>query len=474
MSKTRPSPNRQARRHPQPEAVLEHVQYSLERVQEARARGEKLEIDWALPTGFDGLLEFLDDLKVLEALSRLPDVRKSPTVPLVPLILCVWCRFLMGLKSFKEVSQVLFMHEEVLLRLGFTLALVEHGAYPNTSGSKPFDEECLSEAIRHLEWQALREVLVATIKRWRARSPKLFLQGRFLVDSNQFRPAMRHEGKEQEERVQDEEQKVCVLMLWTPKGLIPVDFRMATVGTGGEGETTSGQALVEGAVQTYGTGFIRELIWDRGYLDGDWLAKAEDALGFTWVMGVKECMQVYQDALGLCKMAEQVWQTGRAPEYDDPRKRPVRELCRIEGLETWDSYGKPLVALVLRDRYGGKVCYQVVVTPNTHWNATQIHERHRCRWDIEESFNEMTASWQLGQKLLARRGDLYRALVGLMVLLYGLLQVYARSGVEAVTLRKYQRAFKLGPTHLLVRCGGYCALMRVREVNALINQERDP
>jgi hypothetical protein len=466
-------PNRQSRRHPKPEDIVCYVRYSLERVQAARAAGEALQIEWALPTGFDGLLRFMDDMKVLQALERLPDVRKDPTVPLMPLILCVWCRFLMGLQSFAEVGEVLFAHQEILLRLGFTLELVEEGAYPST-GHTPCDVECLSEAIRHLEWQALREVLVLVVKHWRTRKPKLFVQGRYLVDSNHFQSAVRHTGQEQEGRVRDSEEKVCVLMLYTPKGLIPVDFRIAKVGLGGEGETTCGQTLIEGAVATYGKGFIKELVWDRGYLDGAWLAMAGEQLDIVWVMGVKEDMVIYEDALAISQMPDSVFEAGRAPQFDDERKRPKRELCRIEGLETWSSYGKPLVGLVIRDRYPDKVCYQVIVTPQTRWSATQIHERHRCRWDIEESFNEMTACWQLGQKLLARRGDLYRALVALMVVLYGLLQLYARSGAQAQTLRQHQRAFKLGPTHLLVRCGGYCALMRVHEVNELINMGRSP
>ena len=73
------------------------------------------------------------------------------------------------------------------------------------------------------------------------------------------------------------------IMRWTPHGLIPLDFRIAGAGVGGEGETTIGQALLEGAVATYGPGFVKEVIWDRGYLDGPWLAEEgepdEDGVG---------------------------------------------------------------------------------------------------------------------------------------------------------------------------------------------------
>ena len=290
------------------------------------------------------------------------------------------------------------------------------------------------------------------------------------IDSNQFRPAIRHEGSEQEDRVRDPEEKICVLLLRTPSALIPVDFRVAKTGTGGEGETTCGQALIESVFKAHGPGFIKEIRWDRGYLDGPWLAEAEERLGFRWVMGVRENMDLFADALGLSRLPDTVWEEVRPPKFDDPRARPKRSLVRFEALMTWEGYGKPLTAVVIRDVYPDAVRYQVIVTPETRWTADQIHERSRSRWDIEEFFCILTVHWGLGRKLLARRIDIYRALVSLMMLLSALLQLFEASGEERRTLKEYQNAFKLGATHLIVGCGGWFAVLRLHEVNALINR----
>ncbi|MCC6443014.1 MAG: hypothetical protein IT210_06085 [Armatimonadetes bacterium] len=214
---------RLVRVRPGPEHPLHLLRYNLRQVELARARGERLEIAWAWPTALDGLLSFMETWKVLEALEALPDRRRSPEVPLLPLLLCCLCRFLMGMNSFREVEAVLFRHREFLLRLGFTVALVEEGAYPSV-GKTPCDAECLSEVLREVGWEALREVFVGTVQRWRAAYPKLFRGGQFLVDSTHFQAAMRHEGAEQEQRVQDGEEKICILMLRTPHELIAGGF----------------------------------------------------------------------------------------------------------------------------------------------------------------------------------------------------------------------------------------------------------
>jgi len=443
---------------------------NLDEVQRARERGEPLTIEWALPSFFDAFLEFMEDLGVRKAIEALPDPRQDPVVPLTALIYCVFARFLMGFESFREMGDVLFRHPDLLEKLGFTIALAESGAYPST-GQIPCNVECFSEVLRHVDWTAIREILVGVVMRLRETNPKLFRHGIFLIDSNHFQAAERHEGVEQEKRVRDGEEKICVLLLWTPHGRIPVDFRIASAEAGGEGETTCGQALVEGAFATYGPGFIKEIRWDRGYLDGKWLADAEVRLGFRWVMGVRDDMAIYEDAIGLSRQEDAVWVKGEPPKLDNPRERPKRWLFQCEGLETWTAYGKPLTAVVVRDVAEGKVTYQVFVTPETKWDATQIHGRYRSRWDIEEFYNVVTVYWGLGEKLLARRGDIYRTIVSLMMLLSALLALFEATGHEKRTLQEYQRAFKLGPTHLIVRCGGWFALLRPREVNALINMK---
>ncbi|MCC6443015.1 MAG: hypothetical protein IT210_06090 [Armatimonadetes bacterium] len=129
---------------------------------------------------------------------------------------------------------------------------------------------------------------------------------------------------------------------------------------------------------------------------------------------------------------------------------------------------------MMKDVYPDKVTYQVGVTPETGWSAGQIHQRHRWRWGLEACYHEITAAWGMGHKLLARRGDIYRVLVALMVLLYALLQGYERTGAKRQTLQAYQRAFTLGPTPLIVWCGGWCAVLAVHEVNRLIHMGRAP
>jgi hypothetical protein len=462
-----------AKIRPEEGDTLQLLRHNLRQVELARAAGEPLRIEWALPTCFDAFLSFLDKWGVVDAIEKLPDRRVNPKVALAPLVMCILCRFLIGLKSFQEVEEVLFRHRELLLRLGFTLKLVEQGAYPST-GHKPCDAECLSEAARMLDWEAIRGILVEAIKQLRQAYPKHFRNGQFLVDSNEFEPAGRHKGTEQEIIEYDGQYKVCSLMLRTPHEMIPVDFRIAKAGAGGEGETTIGQALIEGAIQTYGEGFIKELVWDRGYLDGQWLRQADERHGFRWVMGVRQDMAIYEDAIALSKMEQSQWVVGKPPQFDDVRKRPKRYLCRVEGLETWEGYGKPLVGLVIKDVYPDKESWQVVVTPEESWSAGQIHERHRWRWGIEECYRDLTSYWQLGEKMLSRRADIYQVLVALMMLLYSMLQLYERTGAKRQTLLKYQRAFLLGPTHVLVYCGGWFAMVRLHEVNPLINMNRSP
>ena len=139
-------------------------------------------------------------------------------------------------------------------------------------------------------------------------------------------------------------------------------------------------------------------------------------------------MAIFADAVAIADGPDLQWIETEPPRFDDPANRPLRTLCRVEELETWEGYGKPLVGVVIRDTYLDHLDIQVVVTPTTVWTAEQIHARYRCRWDLEETYLELMICWRLGE--IARRTDSYRVLVALMVLLYALIELFQATGAE--------------------------------------------
>jgi hypothetical protein len=435
-----------------PQPLFQFLEYSAARVEEALARGETPHFEAALPTWYDAFFTLCDRLGVLSAIETLPEPRQQPYIPLPLLVMLTICRFLHCHKSFRRVGAVLLQDRTLLERFGVAPILCERGYYQNGE-RKPFDEERFSEVFRSLDPDALHAVLVQAISTLRRENPQWFRAGWFVMDSNHFRLKGSHD-----------EYKWCALMLWTPRGLFPVAIEFSPVP--GDGETTIGQRLIARVLATYGERFLRVLLMDTGYLDGEWLRELKEKHGIDWIIKVKENMLVLEE-MQRGAAREGKWRAAAPPKLDLPPERlPVRQICHLPRLYGFVTYGQPVNGCLVRDTYPpsekhpeGRITYEGLVTSRKEWTGTEIHLGWRRRWSLENTFNQMTTFWDLGKWQIGLYG-VYRSLILIMAVTYAVLQAYLTPERHHLSLQGVadQLAQQQREAGMLVRVGRCCVI----------------
>lgn len=196
--------------------------------------------------------------------------------------------------------------------------------------------------------------------------------------------------------------------------------------------------MVDEFVSVMGKGLIKDLILDRGFLDGEAIAKAKTEHGIDVTIGVRRNMNVLEDALGLVNLPEIQWESytpqsneppvpfkrhytdAPKPEHIDKReaarqrtlevKRATDELpppkepeqimmARIKELTTWSSCSAPLDLVLCRDRHDEalKEAWGILSTARGEQRAKPAAKRYHLRVHIEERHRHLKCFWDLAE-----------------------------------------------------------------------------
>ena len=196
--------------------------------------------------------------------------------------------------------------------------------------------------------------------------------------------------------------------------------------------------MVDEFVSVMGKGVIKDLILDRGFLDGEAIAKAKTKYGIDVTIGVKRNMNVFEDALGLVNFPEVQWESytrehseppvpftrhytdAPRPEHIEKREAarqrkldeqraagerpPVKEpeqimMTRIKDLTTWSSCSVPLDLVVCRDSRDETLdeAWGILSTARDELQAAPAGKRYHLRIHIEERHRHLKCFWDLAE-----------------------------------------------------------------------------
>jgi len=194
--------------------------------------------------------------------------------------------------------------------------------------------------------------------------------------------------------------------------------------------------MVDEFVSVMGKGVIKDMILDRGFLDGEAIAKAKTSYGIDVTIGVRRNMNVLEDALGLVKLPEVQWEHytreqteppvpykrhyADAPRPDRIEKReaarqrtlaarraagelpPLEEpekimAARIKDLTTWSSCSAPLDLVVCRNPEDQTLenAWGILSTAGHEQQAVPALRRYHIRVGIEERHRHLKCFWDL-------------------------------------------------------------------------------
>ena len=182
---------------------------------------------------------------------------------------------------------------------------------------------------------------------------------------------------------------------------------------------------------------IKDLILDRGFLDGAAIARAKAQHAIDVTIGVKRNMEIFRDALGLARLPETQWQVHRRQPTEPPvpfkrhytpgppppliqrreaarqrtlatrraergeaapERSPPRWIARLPRLNTWDTCTVPLDVVVCKNQPQDtlKECWAVLTTSTDEPVEAPV-ERYDLRVLIEERHRHLKCFWDLAQ-----------------------------------------------------------------------------
>lgn len=270
--------------------------------------------------------------------------------------------------------------------------------------------------------------------------------------------------------------------------------------------------MVEQFVSVMGKGVIKELILDRGFLDGAAIARARTEHQIDVTIGVRRNMNVLEDALGLVNQPEVRWECHtRTPSeppvpftrhYNDaprpecieqreaarqrtlareraagdrpPIKEPERILAaRIKSLTSWSSCTVPLDLVLCRDARHDTLddAWGILSTAVDETQAAPAVKRYHLRVLIEERHRHLKCFWDLAG-FSSPYFDLVVNQIIFTALTYSLLQQQilrqARKALNKAT--KSRMIEELTPVcdHVIVYTDGYYAAFHNLEYTAMV------
>ena len=110
--------------------------------------------------------------------------------------------------------------------------------------------------------------------------------------------------------------------------------------------------MIDAFVAALGKGVIRDLILDRGFIDGAAIGRAKLQYGIDTTIGVRRNMDAYRDAVGLASLPETAWQrhTRRAQPAEPPVKRHLLDARDAEPLRRREAKRQQTLARQRQER----------------------------------------------------------------------------------------------------------------------------
>lgn len=412
----------------------------------------------------DGFAGFLLEAGILGVLEQFPDGRKRRSIPIFFFCHALVYRPLFRLKRLAPMAQTLFRSPYILRQLGFNALQMERGFYQTPHGQHPFTIEAIPECFAGVKAEDFLAHQQLMLEKLAAYCPGELLSGLWVMDSVHISvPNGAHTAAVSF--------KACVLGVWQDGVVWPLLWAFVPEH---QHDTVVGKQVLAAAEEVLGGGFIRHLLLDRGFLDGEWITTLYQR-GTRVTIGVKEDMLVWEEMHNLSRLKDTVWTQVEPPRRHDeaPPQRFVTGFTDLQG--EWQGCQAPLSGCLIKDVYPDRIQHQGLVTTAPAAQATDIQDDNRQRWTLEEVFMTLTRYWQFDDLPPCRPGVAY-ALTHFALLAFTLLGFYLQESEPQEPLKSLMAApppLPMPERELAVYAGPYFALLRPSELLEIILTHMD-
>jgi hypothetical protein len=266
-------------------------------------------------------------------------------------------------------------------------------------------------------------------------------------------------------------------------------------------------SLVKEFFDAVGSGVMKTLILDRGFLDGMEISRCKREYGIDVLIPVRKNMDIHVDAMALFKGPEVEWavcEESRPAEHAPPRFRPEsvrkreqnrqkkleelrqkqpspppekvvvrKESAAIGGFTSWSSCTVPLSVVANREIYadGHQECWLLLSTRTCIPNPAALRQEYHLRTAIEERYRHLKCFADLAG-FTSRSFSLVTNQVVFTMLAYNLLQLYLlRSGrreFNSKTPLKVRRQLLPSASYIVIYHANYYGLFAPMEFTELL------
>lgn len=419
---------------------------------------------------FDELVALLVATGVFAVFKVLRINRKRPGIPDEMMIRVLLVSILLRCPSIRAIPERLFGDHGVLRFLGFNVRELEEGF--NKRGGpdkeKPFSHETIYDlwGEGHLEEASIADAADEYFR-------KLFAQGlvagtTYVLDGTSV--------------IGGKTRRLLVLLLNVRGGReVVAEYRLRQQKEGEEpqkGELTLGKEVVKAALAAGAN--IRQLIVDRGYIDGPWM-KELDAKGIDLLVRIKEDMALFEDLEGHGRAQGAEWKGAEVVRRIGGRNVLywVRVLL-VKGLESWDSYEGPLTGLLieyvpLEGKDAFKSYRMALVTPRKYDDPWVMLDHWGLRWRIENSGNrELKEGFLLEKGLWSDHPTAVALSVFLRVIAYNTFRLYVSKQGKGWVIRGlrelHREVLHAAGLFVIVEAGGEFGIFTIVEFAYLLGK----
>ena len=200
-------------------------------------------------------------------------------------------------------------------------------------------------------------------------------------------------------------------------------------GPGNEDELPQAKRLLPDFCRVY-NGTIKELIMDRGYVDGEFLSSLKQDYGVDVLIPMKRSMSSYKDAVEIANRLNQ-WEL--TEDQKDSSGEIIKETktAFVEEVYLWDSCSTKLNTYVSNtkrwsERNQKYETFTWVLGATKQYNSSKAAiKRYGLRTQVEERNKQLKLGWQIG-KFPSPDAGLIESHISFTLLTYSLFQLYLR------------------------------------------------
>lgn len=201
------------------------------------------------------------------------------------------------------------------------------------------------------------------------------------------------------------------------------------LGPGNEDELPQAERLIPSFCNQH-PGLMKELIMDRGYIDGSFVSKLKRDYDVDSLLPLKKNMSSYCDALDIANR-ENKWTLLTQVKDSSGKLMEEIQVTEVGGLDLWDACSVKQYATVAKQKTWDEKtqCYEerpwVLGATKKYASIGLSIERYRFRTQVEERYRQFKHSWEIAN-FSSPDESLIESQICFTLLTYSSLQLYLR------------------------------------------------